>query len=254
MIEVKQRDKLRRLEMHPEVVDEIRSFLNAQLQEYEELINYCVVGEFEEGQTIDFTICLYCKDGQLCYCKKPLEDDLSNWREVAMQLCLGYTKAVPNMREKQLETGLFKPLNRTITFDRIYGTYRFNDEEVSSLLDGKTIFFVTDSLPKDGEDQYKYLAVGKLEQCDYEGEESNEYVTLVGFRRFGFKRDMRYKALTPYFANHKFTREEIYRLLKGETVYVETTSKNAVDKDGNPKVVKANLTLENYELKPEWVH
>ena len=253
MIEIKQRDKLRRMEKYPELINEMRSFLNAQLQEYEENINYVVVGEFEEGANIDFTICLYLKDGQLCYCKKELEDDLSNWKEVALQLCLGYSKAVPNMREKQLEEGFFEPLNRKIIFDRIYGTYRFNDEECEALLAGKTIFFVTDSLPKDGEDQYKYLAIGKLEQCDYEGEGSNEYVTLVGFRRFGFKRDMRYKQFTPYFGNHRYTTEEIYRLLSGETIYVETTSKTKVDKDGNPKPVKANLKLENFEIKPEWV-
>ena len=252
MIEIKQRDAKKRLEKNLDIAREIEQFLNAQLDEYADSINYIVVGEFDEGQAIDFTICLYLKDGQLCYCKKELEDDLSNWREVAMQLCLGYTRAVSKGKEKQLEEGLFVPMNRKIIFDRTYGTYRFNDDEVNLLLEGKTIFFVTDSLPKEGEEQYKYLAVGKLEQCDYSGEDDSEYVALVGFRRYGFKRDMRYK-LTPYFANHRFTRDELYQLLTGKTIYVETTSKTAIDKNGNPRVVKANLSLVNYELKPEWV-
>ncbi len=260
MIELKQRDSQKRLERYPEITNEIKNFINSQLNEFEDQINYCVVGEFEEGNSpIDFTINLYLKNGQLCYCKQPLEDDLSNWREVALQLCLGYRSAAENVREKQLEEGLYVPLKRRIIFDRLYGTYRFNDDEVEKLLNGDTIVFITDTLPREDEggdsSSYKYVAVGKLEQCDYEGDDKdeNQFVVLVGFRRWGFKRDMRYNRLKPYLGNHRFTVEEITRLIKGETLYIETTSKTKVNSKGLPLVIKANVKFENFDLKIDWV-
>lgn len=211
-------------------------------------VDRIVIGEFVNKDPIPFTISLLLENGQLCYCKTPLEQDLSNWEEVCLKLCLGYNRVIEEINTNDTYECSFE--GRNIQFSKVYGTYTFNDDECKALAEGKTIFFIADTKENEDGESYKYLAVGKLEQADYEGED-NDAVKLVGFRRYGFVRDMSYNKLRPYFkAGQLFSNAEITKLLNGEEIIHEFIN----SKDNLSKVKLSYNHDKNEMSEPIWVN
>lgn len=205
-----------------------------------------VVSEFTNYKLIEFTVSLLLENGQLCYCKTPLEKDLSNWEEVVRNLCIGYSDIIEDVNRKESYNCVLD--GRKIQFCKVYGTYTFSEEECKKLADGETIIFVTDTLPKEGMDQYKYVAVGKLEQADYEGDEVHG-IGLVGFRRYGFVKDQKYQGLKPSWGGHTFTPEELKKLVDGESVVIEAVS----SKTNKPYTAELTFSFEENKLVPTFL-
>ena len=228
------------------ILTKINDFIETSIDR--EGVDRIVIGEFVNKEQIPFTISLLLENGQLCYCKTPLERDLSNWEEVCSKLCLGYNRVIEEINTNDTYECVLN--GRNIQFSRVYGTHVFDDDECKSLAEGRTIFFVADSLPQEGKEQYRYLAVGKLDQADYEGED-NDAVKLVGFRRYGFVRDMSYNGLRPYFKSGQlFSSVELSKLLMGEEIIHEFTNSK-----GNVSKVKLSYDHDTNKMsEPIWVN
>ena len=208
------------------ILESISEFITKHIDESE--IRTIAIREFTQGSKIPFTISLFTDSGQLIYCKQRLNEDLSNWESVCSKLCEGYNKLL----ETSKLTYKFKAPNGTVAeFSKVYGTHIFTDEECERLAKGDRIFFVTST--KDNED-YKYVAVGKLEQADFDNFDDEKLSELIGTRRYGFIRDMSYRGLRAYFKKGQlFSRDELLNLLNGNTI-----EHTYVDDYGNEKKVK----------------
>lgn len=196
-----------------EVLKEIEKYVEAHLDDTKD-VEMIVIGEFRNINEIPFTISLFLTNGQLCYCKTPLEKDMSNWEDVCLKLCTGYNMVAEEINKTEAYPCVID--GRNTQFSKVYGTYTFSDEECQKLANGETIFFVADTKENENGESYKYVAVGKVEQADYEDE---EWGKLVGFRRHGFVRDMSYQGLRAYYKRGQlFKKEEIADLLDGKTI------------------------------------
>lgn len=104
-------------------------------------------------------------------------------------------------QEKEKYTGELN--HKVITFNRVWSTHRFTDEECANLLAGNVIEFEATS--KQGK---PYKVKGKLEQQEYNGHTF-----------YGFKPDFT-KSIPDNFNGHNFTEAEIKELKNGKIVYV----------------------------------
>ena len=105
--------------------------------------------------------------------------------------------------KKEKAVGVYIPTAEEVRFNKVWGSHTFTDDEIQSLLDGDTISFQSTS--KAGK---PYVATGKLEKQEYEG---NEF--------WGFK--LQQDSVPATWAGHTFTKEEIETLSSGGTIYVQ---------------------------------
>lgn len=131
-----------------------------------------------------------------------------------------------------------------IKFKRTYMGYAFSDAEINTLLAGGELTFT--GTMKDGS---KSELKGKLEK-----QKTSSGVTFYGVKaefplREGYVRGV-FKGQTVTFkgswSDHVFTQDEVDRLLKGETITIQYTSK----KDGNPTTVSGKLEKQTYQGRP----
>lgn len=137
-----------------------------------------------------------------CSCfRVPLafEDDYSNYKEVLEKVISEWLKLPKLGDEKEQYEGKFNGKN--IKFSRVFGSYRFSDEECEELLAGNNIYF--DMVTSKGEEM---TFIGNLQKQDYQG------FLFYGFRKLGiFGKDFRKHILTP---------EEKQLLISGKWVYL----------------------------------
>lgn len=127
------------------------------------------------------------------------EEDYSNYKEVLSKLITEWEKLPKLGDEKEQYEGKFNGKN--IKFSRVYGTYRFSDEECKELLAGNNIQF--DMVTSTGEEM---TFIGNLQKQEYQG------FLFYGFRKLGiFGRDFR---------KHVLTSEEKQQLVSGKWVYL----------------------------------
>lgn len=139
-----------------------------------------------------------------CSCfRVPLafEDDYSNYHEVLEKVISEWLKLPKLGDEKEQYEGKFNGKN--IKFSRVYGTYRFSDEECKELLDGKEITF--EFVTSNGEEK---TVIGNLQKQEYQG------FLFYGFKTLGW-------SLGDEVFKHKLTPEEKKQLVAGEWVYIE---------------------------------
>lgn len=139
-----------------------------------------------------------------CSCfRVPLafEDDYSNYREVLEKVISEWLKLPKLGDEKEQYEGKFNGKN--IKFSRVFGSYRFSDEECKELLDGKEITF--EFVTSNGEEK---TVIGNLQKQEYQG------FLFYGFKTLGW-------SLGDEVFKHKLTPEEKKQLVAGEWVYIE---------------------------------
>lgn len=129
------------------------------------------------------------------------EEDYSNYKEVLSKLITEWEKLPKLGDEKEQYEGKFNGKN--IKFSRVYGTYRFSDEECKELLDGKEITF--ELVTSNGEEK---TVIGNLQKQEYKG------FLFYGFKALGW-------SLGDEVFKHKLTPEEKKQLVAGEWVYIE---------------------------------
>lgn len=139
-----------------------------------------------------------------CSCfRVPLafEDDYSNYKEVLEKVISEWLKLPKLGDEKEQCEGKFNGKN--IKFSRVFGSYRFSDEECKELLDGKEITF--EFVTSNGEEK---TVIGNLQKQEYQG------FLFYGFKTLGW-------SLGDEVFKHKLTPEEKKQLVAGEWVYIE---------------------------------
>lgn len=125
--------------------------------------------------------------------------------------------------KKESVEGLYKPVNAKVSFSRVWSGYRFTDEEVIDLLNGKEIIIAVKS--KNGN---PYNVTGRLAEQEYKGkkyfgfskikaEPANIEDYAVGIFTPENK-EIRFKKI---WAGHIFSNEEIVSLLNGDTISFE---------------------------------
>lgn len=130
-----------------------------------------------------------------------IEDDLSNLDD-AVAMLIGKWLSMSVVDEKEQFEGTFN--GKKIRFNRIYGGYRFTDEECQKLLEGETIVIVLEG--KNG----KYRRAGYLAEGYYNG-----------FKYYGFAWDKSIVLCPLEFAKHIFTEAELNALDAGKTIHVD---------------------------------
>lgn len=105
-------------------------------------------------------------------------------------------------KQKEKYTGELN--HKVISFNRVWSTHRFTDEECVKLCDGQTITFTTKN--KEGKD---YTVSGKLEEQEYNGH-----------KFYGFKPDFS-KTIPDEFNGYIFSQEQKKELDKGQIIYVQ---------------------------------
>lgn len=119
------------------------------------------------------TVSIYTTRCELFRTKTLINDDFSNIEEVINDLILAW-KALPTEEYwKEQAKGKFN--GKLIAFNRIYGTYRFSDEEVYKLLNGETISFVNNNgiahsgyLAEQEYHNFRYYGFKKIPICPTE--------------------------------------------------------------------------------------
>lgn len=130
---------------------------------------------------------------------------------------------------------------KEIKFKRTYMGHEFSDAECNSLLSGATLEF--EATNNDGE---KQMLKGRLmKQTTSSGTVfygvKAEFPLKEGYVRGIFKGNM--VTFKGSFSDHVFTQDEVNRLLAGETITIQYTSK----KDGKPVPVTGKLAYQTYQ-------
>ena len=137
--------------------------------------------------------------------------------------------------------------------------HEFSAEECAKLFNDETIEF--DAISKAGK---PYKAKGKLENQTYTDDNGNEH-KYVGFKLIFDERKDKVEQFTGQWngqniesrrvwSNHRFTDEEVEKLLKGETISFEAVS----TRTGNKYTAKGKLVYQEYNgnkfvgFKPEF--
>lgn len=87
------------------------------------------------------TIALATKRCELYRAPNLLDDNLENLEQVATALKQSWLSLPTEPYWKEQATGLFRKIGKIISFNRVFGSYRFSDEEVERLLNGEVITF-----------------------------------------------------------------------------------------------------------------
>lgn len=137
----------------------------------------------------------------------------------AMRTSLGLQKK--SVVQKERAEGTWSQTGKPVAFSRVWGGYRFSDEDVQNLLDGNVISF--EGTSTDGK---KFDVYGKLANGTFQGRK------FIGFQKLGFgKVDAQGNAVLPgQFLGHQFTDAEKKALLAGEKISVA----GLVGKSGKP--------------------
>ena len=153
-------------------------------------------------------------------------DDIKTMQENYQKMKADYADS------KDMVNGIYIPTGESISFNRVWGGHTFTDGEVEKLFAGEEISF--DAVSKSGS---KYTATGKLAQQEYkkhkfwgflyqpvQGTGSGENVPSdkVEGTYKPKKKKIRFKG---EFSGHTFTKDEITKLLNGDTISFEATSK-----------------------------
>lgn len=139
-----------------------------------------------------------------CSCfRVPLafEDDYSNYQEVLEKVISKWLELPKLGDEKEQYEGKFNGKN--IKFSRVFGSYRFSDEECEELLAGKEIQF--EMVTSNGEEK---TFMGNLQKQEYQG------FLFYGFKTLGI-------SLGNEIHKHKLTPVEKKMLIDGEQVYIK---------------------------------
>ena len=141
---------------------------------------------------------------------------LSEWRDKLAEL---------NQFQKEKVTGKFE--GKTITISRQYGDHRFTDQELRDLYEGKEISItfttqwgnsktITGKLDKKDWPEKEIIFWGFISKS-VEEKESNFIEGVYKGQQIKFKNS---------FSDHKYTEDEINKLLNGESIYIIITNKN----------------------------
>lgn len=159
------------------------------------------------------------------------ETDHSNDNEVVNKLLSDWKSLPKEESEKVQYTGIFKRNNKKISFNRMYGTYMFSDEECEALLKGLYIEFeMTTSYGKD------MFFCGRLAEQEYKG-----------FKFYGFKKEG--YALGDKVFGVKLTDKEKQTLRNGGKVWLENMYAPKKKKYFNASVSytpQGGIKIENY--------
>lgn len=131
-----------------------------------------------------------------------IEKDLSNLDSVVTNVLNAWSKIDEEATEKEQYEGVFN--GKKIRFNRIYGGYRFTDEECEMLLEGKTIVITLEG------NNGKYRRAGYLDEGFY-----------GGFKYYGFKWDKSIILCPLTFANYEFSEEELNALDNGKVIHIK---------------------------------
>lgn len=127
----------------------------------------------------------------------------------------------PKQKVKERAQGLWQ--GKEVAFSRTYGSHRFTDEEVQSLLRGETLTIVIDGKPDAQGKVTQHKVRGALAILEYQG---RSYVGFDG----KFIREDRVEGIWQgkpvsfknSFAGHTFTPNEIQDLLANKTITIQT--------------------------------
>lgn len=172
-----------------------------------------------------------------------------------LQKTIGKAKgALKGMEQKEKASGTYRPTGEAIMFNREFSSHRFTDSEVDTLLDGGTVNIALTA--KSGS---KYTVDGKLDQGEYKGHAFWGYMPDWDTREFENSFPEKEKVtgeFTPTatqvkfnreWGGHRFTDAEIDKLLNGESI-----SFNATSKKGNSYTAKGKLEEQTYNGHTFW--
>lgn len=114
----------------------------------------------------------------------------------------------------------------TITFSRVYGGYRFTDQECEDLLAGRPVKFAFTSQYGNTREITGYLQEKTWDEKEIKfysivSKDFNNNNGIITGKLNG--QDIRFK---DRFADHKYTQSEITTLLRGQEIYISFTNKN----------------------------
>lgn len=155
------------------------------------------------------TIQIFTTNCTLMYPNLCFDDNHENDNEVVYSVIGKWRDLLSEDEVGEVERvwGVFE--GKKIAFKRVWGGYRFTDDEVKELLAGKEI--TIDKTDKNGN-----KITGKLAQQDYKNWK------FYGFTPI-FKNEFKPKGLIKYksFGEHEFTKEELEKLSQGKKVYIK---------------------------------
>lgn len=135
--------------------------------------------------------------------------------------------------EKEKASGVFHGIPKTI--NRVYGSYRFTDQDLDVLFKGEDLI-----IPLQAKDGRTFEVKGRLTDFDYKGK------TYFGFQPYPKEKSTMANAKIPKeFCKHYFTENEIAQLRKGERLHLT----DAVSKEGKPLDVEVYLGEKEYQGK-----
>ena len=128
---------------------------------------------------------------------------------------------------------------KPVSIKRVWGGHEFTEDELTKLFNDEIIEF--EAISKKGT---KYTVKGKLDVQTYEGNE------FIGFNRiinevemFSGKWHNKDVKVKRNWSTHRFTDEEVEKLLNDETIEFETKS----NKTGNTYTARGKLEDQEYE-------
>lgn len=173
-----------------------------------------------------------------------------------LQKAIGKPKGAlaKGMQQKEKASGTFQPTGEAIRFNREFSTHRFTDAEVDQLLAGDAVNVELTS--KSGS---KYTVDGKLEQGEYKGHKFWGFTPDWDSREFENSFPEKEKVTGEYtptaeevkfnreWGGHRFTEEEIKKLLDGEEISFDAKSKK-----GNEYTAKGKLEEQTFNGHKFW--
>lgn len=146
------------------------------------------------------TISIYTTRCTLFSANVIFAEDHSNDKEVVSQFLSEWFKLPAIESDKEQYEGVWKTTGKKIKFNRVWGTYRFSDEECQKLLEGEHVTF---EAPTKNGDMKTFT--GLLTEQEYNG-----------FKYFGFKLDG--WSMPDQFLTHILTDNEKAMLQAGKEV------------------------------------
>lgn len=151
-------------------------------------------------------------DKELAVVADWVRDDITTMQANAatMRKELGLSEV---QQRKEKHEGIWVVTGQSVKFSKEWSGHTFTDQELADLLAGKQITFTATSA-RTGND---FEATGKLEKLEYNGSK------YVGFKAdFGPKKDAQGNEMPqPVWCRHRFTADEIKRLVAGEKIYID---------------------------------
>lgn len=173
------------------------------MQAIETTKDYIKVVQFGYDDNLNgISIQVYTTTGSMYRHNRTFETDHSNDEEVLYSFINSWMTIPFEDLNKEKYEGVFIKNGKKIMFSRIWGNYRFSDDECHKLLNGETIEFK--ALTSKGEEK---TFIGNLQEQEY------QQFKYYGFKATGF-------SLPNELKTHVFTEEEKKRLKNGEEIYI----------------------------------